>query len=161
MDTDNINQPLPLEKYKEFMDIVPITTVDVLFFNRDMTETLLFKRKNEPLKEVYFSLGGSLKKNETLIDGAVRQAFRETGVYVNKDLLFYGGTQDEIHPNSSFEGISYHAVDSYFGYILEKEEIILDFQHSEYKWFSISDETLHHFIKTKIKNLLKAYEQKL
>jgi ADP-ribose pyrophosphatase YjhB (NUDIX family) len=160
MDTDNINQPLPLEKYKEFMNLVPITTVDVLFFNRDMTETLLFKRKNKPLKEVYFSLGGSLKKNETLIDGAVRQALRETGVRVNKDSLWYGGTQDEIHPNSFFDGISYHAVDSYFGYILEKEEIILDFQHSEYKWFSVSDESLHPFIKSKIKNLLKAYEQK-
>jgi ADP-ribose pyrophosphatase YjhB (NUDIX family) len=158
MDT---NTPLPLEKYKEFMNLVPIATVDVLFFNRDMTETLLFKRKNEPLKDTYFSLGGSLKKNETLIDGAVRQAFRETGVRVNKDLLFYGGTQDEIFTNSSFEGISYHAIDSYFGYILEKEEIILDFQHSEYKWFSISDGSLHPFIKAKIKNLLKAYEQKL
>lgn len=158
MDT---NTPLPLEKYKEFMNLVPIVTVDVLFFNRDRTETLLFKRKNEPLKDTYFSLGGNLKKNEMLIDGAVRQAFRETGVRVNKDLLVYGGTQDEIYQNSSFEGISYHAVDSYFGYILEKEEIILDFQHSEYKWFSISDESLHPFIKSKIKNLLKAYEQKL
>lgn len=161
MDTDNTNHPLPLEKYKEFMNLVPITTIDVLFFNCDMSETLLFKRKNEPLKGIYFSLGGSLKKNETLIDGAVRQAFRETGVRVNKDLLVYGGTQDEIYQNSSFEGISYHAVNSYFGYILEGEEISLDFQHSEYKWFSISDDSLHPFLKSKIKNLLKAYEQKL
>lgn len=157
----DINTPLPLEKYKEFMNLVPITTVDVLFFNSSMTETLLFKRKNEPLKDVYFSLGGALKKNEMLIDGAVRQALRETGVCVNKDLLFYGGTQDEIFPNSSFEGISYHAVDTYFGYILGQEKIVLDFQHSDYKWFSISNETLHPFIKSKIKNLLNAYEKKL
>lgn len=143
------------------MDISPICTVDVLFFNSDKTKTLLFKRENEPLKGSYFSVGGRLLKNEQLQDCAIRKAFEEIGVVVDKEKLVYGGVIEELNPNSIFEGVSYHAVDSFYGYVLKDEELILDNQHSDCKWFSVFDDSLHPFIKTKISNLLKIYEQKL
>lgn len=145
---------LPLEKYKEVMSIAPVCTVDVLFFNVDKTKTLLFKRTNEPLKGSYFSAGGRLLKNERLEDCAVRQGLREAGVTIMKGGLIFGGIQEEIYPNSAFEGVSYHAVDTFYGYILKDEAIKLDGQHSDYKWFSVSEDTLHPYVKTKISTLL-------
>lgn len=148
---------LPIEKYRETMEIAPVCTVDVLFFNTDKTKTLLFKRENEPLKGTYFSIGGRLIKNETLEKCAVRQALREVNVEIRKEELLFGGVQEEMHPNSVFEGVSYHAIDVFYGYILTNEKIELDSQHSDYRWFSVSDEGLHPFIKTKVASLLKTY----
>lgn len=156
-----MNNFLPLEKYREVLDIAPVCTVDVLFFNENKTETLLFKRKNEPIKGLYFSVGGRLFKNEHLVDCAIRQASQEVGVNVNSDKLTFGGVQEELNPNSMFDDVSYHAIDVFYGYVLDNEEIKLDSQHCDYKWFSVSDDSLHPFIKTKIASLLKAYEQKL
>lgn len=144
------------------MDISPICTVDVLFFNSDKTKTLLFRRENEPMKGTYFSAGGRLFKNELLADCAVRQAFREAGLVIEKDGLTLGGTKEQINPNSAFEGVSYHAVDIFYGYIIDEDaEIKLDSQHSDYKWFSVSDDTLHPFLKDIIGQTLKIYGQKL
>lgn len=156
-----MNNFLPAENYRNLLDISPICTVDVLFFNSDLTKTLLFKRENEPLKDCYFSVGGRLLKNERLMDCATRKAFEEIGITINRENLTWGGTIEELNPNSIFEGVSYHAVDSFYGYILTDEVLKLDNQHSEYRWFSVSDGSLHPFIKTKIDTLLKQYEQKL
>ena len=158
---NNLQPLLPLEKYKELMDISPICTVDVLFFNSDQTKTLLFKRENEPIKGLYFSIGGRLLKNEKLEDGAVRQALREAGIVINREKLTLGGTQDEINLGSIFDGINYHAVNTFYGYVLDNEEIKLDSQHSEYHWFPVTDDSFHPFIKTKIASLLKAYGKEL
>lgn len=156
-----MNNFLPHEKYREVLDITPVCTVDVLFFNADKTKILLFKRENEPMKGSFFSIGGRLFKGELLADCAVRQTLRETGMAIEKNKLTYGGTQEEIHPNSIFEGVSYHAVGIFYGYVIEDAEIKLDNQHSDYQWFSVSDNSLHPFIKTKIISLLKIYEQGL
>lgn len=154
-----MNDPLvPLEQYKTLMDIAPISTVDVIFLNAERDKTLLFRRVNEPLKGVYFSMGGRLAKGETFIACALRQAKKELGLTLDTAHLVFGGIQEEIHPNSRFEKISYHAVDVFFGYVLHRDEkITLDEQHSEYRWFPVSDETLHPFMRTKIAALLKAY----
>ena len=157
---NNTRALLPIEKYRELLDITPVCTVDVLFFNKDKTKTLLFKRTNEPLKGVYFSIGGRLLKNEKIEDCAVRQALREVGLHINKNELTFGGTQEELHPVSIFTDVSYHAVDIFYGYVLDNETITLDSQHNDHQWFSVSDETLHPFIKTKVVTLLKAYEQR-
>lgn len=152
---------LPHEKYREVLDITPVCCVDVMFFNSDKTKTLLFKRQNEPVKGIYYSAGGRLLKNEMMEDCAVRQAFREVGININRNNLTLGGTQEEIHPNSVFEGISYHAVVIYYGYVLHDEEIKLDSQHSNFQWFSVHDDSINPFIKSRIANLLKIYEQEL
>lgn len=152
---NNIQPLLPIEKYREILDITPVCTVDVLFFNSDKTKTLLFKRENEPMKGTYFSIGGRLLKNESFADCAVRQTLKEIGVAIKKDGLIFGGVQEELHPNSVFEGVSYHAVDIFYGYVFDNTDITLDSQHSDYQWFPVSDETIHPLIRSKIKTLLE------
>ena len=46
---------------------MPIPTVDVMIFSADCTRTLLFQRRNRPIKDVWYSLGGRLRKNERLV----------------------------------------------------------------------------------------------
>ena len=150
---------LPLSLYRRLMDVGPLPTVDVLFFNSALTKTLLLKRAHKPLAGVYFSMGGHIRKNEKLLDAAIRQAFTETGIRIKKADLVFGGVQEEIHKDSIFPGVSYHSVDVFYGYVLTEvqlKNLHLDGQHSNAKWFPVFDRTLHPFIKTKLKSLLAA-----
>lgn len=151
---------LPLKKYRDLLKYWPVFTVDVVFLNKDMTKILLFKRSNNPLRGEYYTIGGRLNKNERIIDCAVRQAQKEVGINVDKKRLIYGGIQEEMHTNSIFKNISYHALTLFFGYKIENEKIKLDSQHSEYKWFFIRDKRIHPLIKTKLKQTTNKFKTK-
>ena len=152
----SIHTPIPERLYSKILNAVPILAIDVVFLNKEKTKTLLFKRTNEPLKGVYFTMGGRLLKNEKILDGAVRQSLREAGIRINKKKLIFGGIQEEIHTTSVFKGISYHAVVLYYGYIInEKKEIILDSQHTMFAWLPVSSEKIHPLIRKKLRNILK------
>ena len=142
--------------YKKFITHFPICAVDVIFLNKSKNKVLLFKRKNRPLKNIYYSPGGRLLKNEDFYRAACRKTKEELGINLNSKKLIWGGIMNEIHSNSIYKDVNYHCVDIYFGYILNFKniEIKLDKQHSAYKWFDISDKNLHPNIKQKIKNLL-------
>lgn len=149
---------LPLPTYRMLMDLAPICTVDVLFFNPERTETLLFKRTNDPLKGWYYSAGGRLWKNESLVDCALRQAKREAGMTLARDLLTFGGVLEELNTNSIFPDVAYHAVNLFYGYPLSKYvPVVLDDQHSELRWFSVDDPSLHPYLKQKIRETLARY----
>lgn len=142
----------PLSEYRRLLKETPICCVDILFFNQKKTKTLLFKRANKPLQGTYFSVGGRLRKNERLVDGALRQTYQETGLRLKRKNLFLGGVQEEMHKESIFPGVAYHAVDVFYGYILkENEKIRLDGQHTESRWFSITDSSLHPLIQSKVR----------
>jgi colanic acid biosynthesis protein WcaH len=150
-----IEQNIPKKIYREIMEWVPIFTVDVIFFNKEKTKTLLFKRENEPLKKWYFSLGGRVLKNEELKKSAVRKVKEEIGIDIFANDLFGEGLTNEIHETSIFENCNVHNINVQYGAIWKEEyKISFDSQHTEAKWFSINDELLHPFIKTRIKNLL-------
>jgi len=138
------------------MGAVPIFTTDVLFFNKEKTKTLLFKRTNDPLKGVYFSAGGRLLKNEKIVDGAARQALREVGIRVDKKKLVFCGILEDMHRTSAFKGVSYHAIVVYYGYIIdEKTRITLDDQHNDYAWLPVSSKKIHPFIRKRLQGVLK------
>lgn len=145
--------------YKNLLRYFPVPTVEVVFFDKTMKKTLLFRRNNQPLKGVFFSMGGRILKNEQLLEAAVRKVKEEIGVIVNPKKLFFGGVQDEIHTKSIFPNIGYHCINIYFGYILNEERIVLDSQHSEARWFSVSNKKIHYFVKNKIRNLISAHDK--
>ncbi|HVB19867.1 MAG TPA: NUDIX domain-containing protein [Candidatus Paceibacterota bacterium] len=138
------------------MNAVPIFTTDVLFLNKNKTKTLLFKRTNEPLKGVYFSVGGRLLKNEKILDGVVRQALREAGIRIDKKRLIFGGIQEEAHQKSMFSGTSYHAIVLYYGYIIdEKTAVRMDNQHNDSAWFPVRSKKIHPFIRKRLNAVLQ------
>ncbi len=143
------------DEYSEIIKKIPICCVDIVLLNETKTKILLGKRNNEPLKGEYFSIGGRLQKNEQLKDCAVRKAREELGLKISSRFLTEGGVINEIYPNSPFgEDGGYHAITVYFGYIVPPEsKIILDSQHSDFKWVEIDDPTLHPYVKERINKI--------
>jgi len=146
-------------KYREILDKTAVCTVDVVIFNKDMSETLLFRRKNLPLKGCYFSIGGRLYKNEKLDDCAIRQLKKEAGIKASKKDIFFGGVAEELNRDSIFENVSYHAVNIFYGFKTDDKnlKLKLDDQHDGFKWFSVKDKKIHKFAKYKIDELVKKY----
>ena len=149
---------IPNRVYRDIVAHMPVSTVDIVLLNKTKDKTLLFKRNNEPVKNVYFTIGGRLLKGENFLHGAVRQAKRELGLKIDPQRAFFAGVTQDFHKNSVFKGVSYHAVAVFFGYILQDENINIKFdaQHSNYKWFSVKDKKLHPHIKERVKQTLLA-----
>lgn len=141
---------IPSNIYQEIMNNVPIVTVDLIIFDKTKTKTLLFKRNNKPAKDIYYTLGGRLLKNEAL-DIAIK---RKTKDEINLDLssmdYHFGGTIQEFFEDSIYENISTHNINFFFYCILDNVDIKLDNQHENYKWFDINDVTIYHYVKEKI-----------
>lgn len=152
----HIGGELPIERYREVMENLPLATVDVLFFNPEKTKTLLGKRVSEPYAGLWYAFGGRLYKNEEFKDAAVRIAEEEAGIHLSPDDLIFAGVLNEISANSRFEGINYHAVDIYFACVIEERVPTLDRQHSEAAWLSVEDPTLHPNVQARIAGALRA-----
>jgi colanic acid biosynthesis protein WcaH len=118
---------------------MPICTVDVILFNPDVTKVLMLRRKNEPLRGEWFSLGGRLLKGEKIRDCALRQARIEAGLNLDPCKLFFGGAFDEFFDRSRFgTNISLHDVNICWGYLLAEDAIVsLDPQHDAHDWKSV------------------------
>lgn len=156
MTTLPIGGRLPLERYRQLMDDGPIVTVDVMFLNPERTKLLLGKRINEPYKDEYFSFGGRLYKNEAFIDAACRITKEELGLDIPASELTFAGVTADFGDSSIFEGVNYHSVDIFYVCtITEDLNVSLDAQHSDVKWFSLDDTTLHPFVQNRIQGVKK------
>lgn len=148
---------LPKDIYKICLESVPIVSVDVLLFNKVMDQILLFKRNNEPLKGVYYTLGGRILKNENAIDTALRKLEEEADIIVtDKNRLFLGGITEECFRGSIFESVDTHNVNIFFGCrITNGTSITMDNQHSRHKWFPVESSHLHPHVAHKINMIRK------
>ena len=144
--------------YKKIKETLPIPTVDVVIFNSDFSKILLFKRNNPPLKDKYYSIGGRMHKMESFLDCAVRKVKEEIGIDINKNSLVKSGVNSEEFEEN---GIEYHFINIYFYFILkENSNLILDSQHSKFKWFDFDDKEFHPYIKEKIIKCTKMKNEK-
>ena len=57
---------------------MPVVCVDALIINEN--EYLLVKRKNDPLKNKFWMVGGRLNKNELIVNGIKRKIYEEIGI---------------------------------------------------------------------------------
>ena len=140
---------------------IPICTTDVVMFSSNRKKVLFGRRANAPLKGRYYSFGGRLLKNESFVNGAVRNAEQELNLKIKKKKLMFGGVVNEIFSNSIYSDTNYHAVNIYWGYILdikEENKITLDGQHTSCRWFNISDKKLHPYLKERINSLCDKYD---
>jgi len=143
---------IPEILYRNIVKSMPICTVDVALFDRDAKQVLVFRRSHPPLQGCWFTLGGRLSKNESLLDCAVRQAKAEAGLTLIAERLIFGGAFEEVHEDSRFgPGITYHSVNICWGYLLTKEpEIRLDGQHDEYAWKPVDCVEFHRLLSHKL-----------
>ena len=96
--------------YKKIMESIPVICVDAIIMN-EKNEYLLVKRKNEPLKNKFWMVGGRLHKNELLLRGIKRKLKEEVGIkkglikYIGFIEEFFNKTEQKI--NGNFHTISF------------------------------------------------------
>jgi colanic acid biosynthesis protein WcaH len=147
---------LPDEDYLKCLKSLPIAAADIVILNPKKTKVLLFKRKNEPAKGLFYTPGGRILKNEKNEKAAARKMKEELGLKVDSKKLIFSGVQDEFFSNSAFKATGSHIIDIFFSFILpENIKPTLDFQHSVYKWFRVDSPLMHPYIKRKVKAALR------
>ena len=80
---------IPLDKYKEILELVAIPCVDVAV--RHKGKLLLIKRQNPPLQGAWWLPGGRIFKHETMEQAARRKLKEETNLepaFIRLMLLF-------------------------------------------------------------------------
>ena len=118
------------EKYQEIIKLIPIFCIDFLIRNED--RILLIKRKEEPLKDIYWFPGGRLRLNETIEELTIRILKNEVGKVFNDYKLI--GFSNYIFNN--FENSrAIHTPTLIFEIEVDKIfKPILDEKHSDYIW---------------------------
>ena len=144
--------------YMDILRNMPVPTVDILFIN-SRNQILLGKRNNEPLMGVYYIPGGRVNKWERSLDAARRKSREELGIDIDISRLQFVWVYDDIFPNSAFADISTHCIPVTYMYRLDlDEELILsiwDAQHSDLRFFSLDDLSLHEMIDMRVRDLRK------
>jgi colanic acid biosynthesis protein WcaH len=121
------------EDYIKIMQTIPVVCVDALIQNKKQ-EFLLVKRDNEPLKGKFWMPGGRLHKGETSEQGVIRKIKQELGVNC-RVIKCLGHFEEFFDKVAQVDDCSFHAVSIVFLIELESEDIELDSQSSEWKWF--------------------------
>jgi colanic acid biosynthesis protein WcaH len=130
-----------LEKkiFKEIIKNTPLVSIDLCIVCDK--KILLGKRKNNPLKGIFFTPGGRILKNEAHVECLKRVAKFELGLndYDVKQAELMG-VWDHFYQNSVFgETVSTHYVNlPHCIFYDKKPEIMLDDQHEIYEWFDLT-----------------------
>lgn len=146
---------IPAEQYKRILEVMPILCVDVVIRNA-RGEYLLVKRANEPLKGLWWVIGGRVHKNETLEQAVIRKVRQETSLVVRK-MQPIGYYEDMFEDNSIKLATPLHAVSVVFAIAVANDvKIRLDAQSMEWKFARRlpSDFRVREFVTEKTHNKL-------
>lgn len=127
-------------EYKEIQRKMPIPCVDLLVVYQG--KLLLTLRKYEPAKNHWFTPGGRIFKGEKIEEAARRVLLTETGLTPVK--IERKGVMSHIHPDI-------HTVTIFYLVEVDNNCVKLDEQHTDYKWISNIEKSLHPFVKHMIK----------
>jgi dihydroneopterin triphosphate diphosphatase len=97
-------------------------------------KVLLLKRAASVLKDVWCYIGGSIEKDEKAWESALREVKEETGI--TNVLLYTANKFDQIY--SPQEDYIYIAP-VFVGFVEDNQEVILNDEHSDFKWLSFSE----------------------
>ena len=126
---------LPADEYKKIIEVLPILCVDVVVRSKN-GQCLLIKRANEPLKGVWWVIGGRVLKGETLEQAAIRKVREEASLEVG-DVYPVGYYEDVAEKNPFGHGSGQHSVSIVFsGTVGDHQQIKLDHQSSDWKYSS-------------------------
>ena len=139
--------------FKTIVDSAPLISIDVLAKRNN--KILLGKRVNKPAQDYYFSIGGRIRKNET-IDNAMTRIFQnELNIELQSKPKFIG-VFEHFYNDSIYEDVSTHYVNLAYEYEAEEIPNLPTEQHDEYKWFTIDEllqsEQVHKYTKDYFRN---------
>ncbi len=135
--------------YRKIFEVLPIPCVDIVIEHGG--KFLLCRRKNKPMKDAWWLIGGRVYKNETLERAALRKAREEAGIKGAKIEKFLG-TESTFFKNSAF-GPSTHTINSVFLVKTRAVPVLIpDDQSSDFRWFSKIETKWHPYVR----NMLRA-----
>ena len=143
---------LAAKTFKTVIENTPLVSIDLCLICNG--QILLGKRRNEPLKGIWFTPGGRIHKNETWQDALLRIAEVELGLgdtAVESFSLMC--VWDHFYNNSALDqNTSTHYVNlPHYAEFKSRPDITLDDQHGDFKWFDLavvsSDEKFHPYIR--------------
>jgi colanic acid biosynthesis protein WcaH len=121
---------IPEEEYLKIVKLIPIFCVDFLI--RCGNKNLLVKRTQEPLKDVYWVIGGRMNMRESMDDLAIRIQQREIGRYIDNRKLI--GFSNHFHPEVENSRSTHNPTLLYLVKTDEMFEPKFDDTHSDYIW---------------------------
>ncbi|KAA0549547.1 NUDIX domain-containing protein [Bacillus sp. BGMRC 2118] len=97
-------------------------------------KVLLLKRATSVLKDAWCYIGGSIEEGEKAWQSALREIAEETGI--TKVSLYTSNKFDQfLSPNENYIYIA----PVFVGYVDDDQDVILNNEHSEYKWLDFND----------------------
>ena len=143
---------LDVQTFKTVIKNTPLVSIDLCLICNG--QILLGKRRNEPLKGIWFTPGGRIHKNETWQDALLRIAEVELGLSgISVEEFELMCVWDHFYGNSAVDqDLSTHYVNlPHYSEFKSKPEITLDDQHGEFQWFDLSvasnDEKFHPYMR--------------
>ena len=128
--------------YELIIDVLPIASVEAIISKGN--SLLFLRRQNSPAKGQWWFPGGRIRKGETLEEALYREVKEETGLEVIKSKLInvYSRIFDERHDIA----IAYQCK-------CKGNRIILNNEHSEYRYFKRLPKSIHPYLIQVIQDL--------
>lgn len=141
---------IPAEEWEVIVANVPIVSVDLVVKHEG--GVLLGLRENEPAKGKWFVPGGTVLKNERLVDAVQRVARMELGCEV--EIVERLGTYEHFYETSEVEDIdSKHYVANAFVVEPIEEVKVTDDQHAEIRTFKPPFDDLHPYVERYVEQI--------
>ena len=144
--TRHINSSL----YQKITELLPIPSVEAVIPKGN--SILFLKRNNEPAKGQWWFPGGRIRKGETLEEALYREVKEETGLEVieSKFLKVYSRIFAERH-------------DITVCYLCKckSSNILLNGEHSEFKYFRFHPTSIHSYLKQVLHDLKNDHIQNI
>jgi len=151
MNQYNDDSLLTNEIFEVVINSAPLVSVDLIFMHDH--KVLLGRRVNKPAQHYFFTMGGRVKKNESLSSALYRIAQDEVGIELTSTPSFVG-VFEHFYKDAVFNAASTHYVNIAYQYIVEDNLVLSELpcdQHSEYRWMSIdsllNDQSVHQNVK--------------
>jgi colanic acid biosynthesis protein WcaH len=119
----------------------PLVAID-LIAREPEGKVLVCLRTNEPARGFYFVPGGRIRKNERLETAFQRILLKETGVAGTLAQAHFMGVFEHFYPTNRFTEPGYgthYVVLAYEVPFSQMPSIVLDDQHSAYRWMLTSE----------------------
>lgn len=124
---------IPEQQYRQMLRVLPILCVDIIIVGPD-GKYLLVKRRNEPLRDEWWTVGGRVLHGEKALDAAKRKLREEAGL--GNDAMEFVGFYEGWFDCNAFEKGLYHTVSLVYKTVFRDMPgtPVLDDQSSDWMW---------------------------
>jgi colanic acid biosynthesis protein WcaH len=139
--------------FKSYIKNMPLVSIDIIVVKNN--KILLGRRSNSPAKGYFFSIGGRIKKNESIDNALDRIAKEELNLKLKFKPKFHG-VFEHFYDDGIYENVSTHYVNLAFIYNVKKINRLPIEQHDEYRWFDLKELKKNEFVHEYVKDYLKS-----